>query len=150
MSFTPPKLTDEFILTSMGLPLDGTYKFKVMNAEEKNSKSGNKMAFVTMIITDTQGNQYTQTDNLVFIDSMYWKIKRFWESAGRPEMNERESYEITDFLGEEGMLKTKIKKDEYGMKSEVRDYISSKEFAMSHQPARNDHVDAMLNDVIPF
>ena len=66
---------------SIELPPVGNYDFTVTNFEKTISKSGNKMAKLTLAL-DVNGQVYLRDVYLVLTTNALWKIATFLESVG--------------------------------------------------------------------
>ena len=66
---------------SIELPPVGDYDFTVTNFEKTFSKSGNKMAKLTLAL-DVNGQVYLRDVYLVLTSSVLWKIATFLECVG--------------------------------------------------------------------
>ncbi|MBO4579262.1 MAG: DUF669 domain-containing protein [Clostridiales bacterium] len=66
------------------IPPIGEYTFTVANLEKTMSKSGNKMADLTISL-DVNGQAYVRHDYLVLTSNMAWKLASFFECIGLKE-----------------------------------------------------------------
>ena len=69
------------------LPPVGEYGFTVVDFEKTFSKTGNKMAKITLEL-DEAGQFWKVTDFLVLTDSMAWKLATFFETLGLKKKGE--------------------------------------------------------------
>lgn len=66
---------------SVGTPPVGDYDFTVTNFEKTISKSGNKMAKLTLAL-DVSGQVYLRDVYLVLTTNSLWKLAQFFECVG--------------------------------------------------------------------
>lgn len=66
---------------TVGTPPVGDYNFTVTNFEKTISKSGNKMAKLTLAL-DVSGQVYLRDVYLVLTSSALWKLAQFFECVG--------------------------------------------------------------------
>lgn len=91
----------------------GEYDFTVEKFERKLSKNGNKMAALTLKVTD--GNVSTTVfDNLTLVKSAEWKLSSFFGALGLKKKNEPLKMDWQAIYGKTGRCKIKI--EEYDKK----------------------------------
>lgn len=73
----------EYTGSNGGKAEPGTYAFIVGNAEETESRAGNAMIKLQLLVTpDGFDNPVTVYENLVFTDKALWKIEQFCNCVG--------------------------------------------------------------------
>jgi len=131
-------------IQEMSLIPEGKYAFKVKNASDEYSKSGNSMTKLVLELNTPVGKRLI-FDYLVDVDSMAFKVKHFCESTGI-QASELDAAECKDA---EGHVEIVIKKGENGYppRNAVADYVAEKDL----QPKiEKSDVEAYFNDDIPF
>ena len=89
------------------LPPVGEYGFTVTEFEKTISKSGKKMAKITLEL-DKSGQFWKINDYLVLQDSMAWKLAQFFECLGLKQKGEKLAKMPWDkVLGASGRVKIK-------------------------------------------
>ena len=107
------------------LPPVGDYGFTVVEFEKAISKSGNKMAKVTLEL-DKEGQFWKVNDNLVLTDKTAWKLAQFFECLGLKQKGEKLAKMPWDkVLGASGRVK--IKHEAY----EGKDYCKVDQYLLS-------------------
>ena len=107
------------------LPPVGDYGFTVIEFEKAISKSGNKMAKVTLEL-DKEGQFWKVNDNLVLTDKAAWKLAQFFECLGLKQKGEKLAKMPWDkVLGASGLVK--IKHEAY----EGKDYCKVDQYLLS-------------------
>lgn len=106
---------------------DGEYDFHVEKFERAMSKSGNKMAKLTLVVTDGK-NKVTVFDNIVLISSMVWKISSFFGALGMKKRGETVNMNWNEIYGKIGRCNLKLveydKNDgSKGQRNEIEGYI---------------------------
>lgn len=79
---------------------EGDYPFKVVNAKETVSKSGNDMIELTLNV----GGEITLIDRLVFTPNAYWRIDDFRRATGEVLGTGRTSFEAEHCIGRTGFV----------------------------------------------
>lgn len=140
MKFEPKSAKE---IDELGLLPAGVYDFVVAEAEDTQSKKGNDMAVVKLLIDGPDG-EIKVVDYLVAIDSMAYKIRHFAEAVDLLAEYEKGEMPAEVMVGKTGKCKLVIAppKGEYRAKNTVSDYISD-----SNPPAPKAEV---LDDEIPF
>jgi hypothetical protein len=136
-----PKTAKE--IDELGLLPVGEYDFLVHEAEDTQSKKGNDMAVVKLLIDGPSG-EIKIVDYLVAIDSMAYKIRHFAESVGLLAEYEKGEMPAEIMVGKTGKCKLVVApaKDGYRAKNTVSDYLSA-----SNPGAPKAEV---IDDEIPF
>jgi hypothetical protein len=125
MKFTP-RTEEEIKMSKLLHP--GLYKYEVINAKERTSKTGNPMIELTLKVYDDKGRMFLINDYL--LESMQFKLIHFAKSNNL--FNEYESGEIKDFhcLNKKGTVEIDIQSGKekpdgtfYNDKNVVKDYI---------------------------
>lgn len=132
-------------LQALNLIEAGTYDFEVLEAKDRQSKSGNEMIELKLKIWDNNGHERFVYDYL--LESMSYKLKHFCECTGLLQKYEDGELRDVHCVGKSGKLDLIIQKDktgQYGDKNSVKNYI----VASAAQPVANHHPE--LNDDIPF
>jgi len=136
-----PRTDKEF--QDMKLMEPGEYDFTVSEAVETYSQAGNEMIKLTLKVINNLGKVYTINDFLIDSDTMGFKIRHLWDSAGLLDKYESGEINAQDILNKRGRAKISIQKDKKGIYSDkniVSDYIVNKE-------AKSEN---FLNDDLPF
>lgn len=121
----------------------GEYAFYVKNAKEKESSKGNVMIELTLQIE----NGPAVYDNLVFVDSCYWKIDEFRRATGEKLVaGITASFEAEDCVGRRGRAEFEIDVWEGKTRNKVVRYIES-DVPPAVAPKFNEHGEP---DNIPF
>ena len=157
MAFTNiPKTEEELNDNSGGAWEDGQYPFVVKTAEEGQSKRGNNM--ITLELEVYKGAQVrTVRAWLVFMESMQWQVRRFYESIGGLNTYESGQVDATKLIGKEGQC---LLTSEEGEKDGVKtgkfynriDTYEKPEAGAVKAPAKAAHISDDLDeeDDIPF
>jgi Protein of unknown function (DUF669) len=119
-SFSWPVLSQEELREQQKYLRPGEYQFQVIKCEHKSSKSGNPMFELTLKIWDATGSDYTARDWLLLTEDAIFKIKRFWQCVGKPEMYEKGNCTEKDFVDQVGHCKTDVKPSDDGEQMFVR------------------------------
>jgi len=140
-----PKTDDEIKL--MKIVPDGEYYFKIIKAEEKQSKSsGNPMIVINLVIWDEKGRERYITDYLIDNENLAFKIRHLYECIGMIEEYESGNLDPINLLGKDGHAKIIIQKDKKGIyddKNVVKDYVKKIKNGENLIPDE-------LNDELPF
>lgn len=144
--------TEEEVATRKLLP-EGTYPFKIDNAEEKVSKNGNDMIVLVIEVYTPDGKSTVIYDYLM--ESMAYKLRHAAYACGLVAEYESGNLNDYDFKGKEGFLKLGIQKDktgEYGDKNVVKDYIVADTGSQKTTPTKAKKADDAdpFADEIPF
>jgi hypothetical protein len=112
----------------------GDYKFRVVGAMRKRTKSGaNEMLEIDLEFTDNNGVVKKLRDWIVFMDGMDWKLRHLANTTGLLEMYEDGSLDDYHFKNKIGIVKLGTKDDEYeGEKRKinfVKDYVKQEDMA---------------------
>ena len=100
------------------IPPVGEYNFVVTNLEKTTSKSGHRMAKVTLAL-DVNGQAYPRFDYLTLIDTQLWKLATFFESLGLKQKGvDLPRMPWDKVLGAQG--RCKIKHEEYNGNTSVK------------------------------
>ncbi len=133
----------------------GNYHFKVINAEEARSQSGNDMIKLTLTIWSEGGRTKIIFDYL--LEALEYKLAHFAEATGLLQKYQSGSLSSYDCYGKEGELKLTIQVDktgEYQDKNSVADYLLSEaaEAKKFDQITSKNKTESSteLNDDIPF
>lgn len=126
MDFKP--LTDDEMESQMNPFVDGQYDFRVENAIEKKSKSGNDMFELKMIcLNEKGGSTFIYDWILPNHPTMGWKLKHLCTSVGLLEKYETGRIHPDDFIDKKGRLEL-FNKEEDGIKRRrVKDYLLNNE-----------------------
>jgi len=151
MKFEP--LTDEQIEALSPVFQPGKSKFKVLEASERKSKSGNDMIELKLELKDEDNRTTHVYDYLVSIPTMMWKMKHFCESCKISNKYEEGTLKSLDCQGRVGICVSAIEKG----KGEYKDKVKIKDYCNDENP----HIAALkditgstkkddFNDDIPF
>jgi hypothetical protein len=87
----------------------GDYPFRILDASEERSKSGNDMIKLKMMVGHDRESEIGVFDYLVFGGSCDWKIDSFLKCVGlHPGEGQNLDISGTDMIGREGIVKLKI------------------------------------------
>ena len=102
MAFTNTPMTDEEIAASINSAWeDGIYPFTVVGATEGQSKKGNNM--ITLELDVHKGDQTREVKAwLVFMESMQWQVKAFYESINGLHVYESGQVDANKLIGKKG------------------------------------------------
>ena len=130
-------------IQEMSLVEEGTYRFEVIEATDKTSKSGNEMIAIKLKIWDNNGKERIVFDWLT--PAMEFKLRHFCVATGLLNKYESDELNDRDCVGKSGVLELVIKKAEgtYPSKNAVKDYIHDEEQQI-------EVADKKFNDDIPF
>ena len=117
---------------------EGKYKFRVKDAREKRSSSGNDMINLKLVLF-INGREVPLWDSLILLPSMFWKIEHFCEATGLSEQLANGRLMVQDCLEVEGIVDIiqKVDVQTGELANKVKDYLPPE------QEAKND-------DFIPF
>ena len=103
MAFTNTPMTDEEIAASSNSAWeDGIYPFTVVGATEGQSKKGNDM--ITLELDIHKGGQTREVKAwLVFMESMQWQVKAFYESINGLHVYESGMVDANKLIGKKGL-----------------------------------------------
>jgi hypothetical protein len=116
---------------------DGSYEFTVIDANEKQSQSGNAMIELQLLIKGTTGNELRVFDHLVFTPKSFWKIDAFRVATGeRLVQGQLVNFEAADCLDRTGKVLLMV--EEYGgrQKNRVQEYLDPAAEKPPPSPAR--------------
>jgi hypothetical protein len=145
-----PKTEDQ--LNNFNLIDEGQYKYKVVEAVDTVSRSGDDQIKLTLLIIDKQGNERKVKDYLN--PKMIHKIKHFCDSNNLKEKYSQGNLEAKDCFGKIGILDLIIQKGKaipddaqgkyFNDQNSVQDYLAS------DNVQEKDGKKEELNDDIPF
>jgi hypothetical protein len=125
---------------------EGRYVFKVANAEEQTSKSGNPMIKLDMCVKISDYKSLPIFDYLVSTEKALFKIKQFCQSVGLPFNGD---LNVDDVLGKTGEA---LFMHETG--SDGRKYLKvAKYISIDEPPAQTETAEqtqSAIGDDIPF
>ncbi len=103
---------------------EGRYKFRVEDAREKRSQSGNDMLNLKLILSVNK-REIIYWDSLILIPKMFWKVEHFCESIGIPEKIEEGSLIAQDCLEKEGYIDIiqKVNQQTGELINQTKDYV---------------------------
>lgn len=148
-----PKTENE--VTTANLFPAGVYDYEVAQADDVTSKkSGEPMIKLKLKVFDKDGNSRVVFDNLMFLESMAFKLRHACYASGVGVQYEKGQIEAIDFNGVVGKVKLKQTpaKNGHPAKNEVVDYIvedDSKSQREKTNVAEKDE-EALKDDSIPF
>lgn len=133
----------------------GNYFFKVLEAEEAKSQSGNDMIKLKLQISNEEGRTKVVFDYL--LEALEYKLAHFTEACGLFSTYQEGALSAYDCLDKRGELKLTIQQDktgQYGDKNVVADYLlseeaSAKKFEQIVSQNKN-QVDPDFDDETPF
>jgi len=135
MNFAP-KTKEE--IETMNLIKPGIYHFRVANAKEGMSKSGNEMLTLTLEVYDNEGRAHPIFDYLV--EAMAFKLYAFCESTGLLRLYQEGRLTAQDCIGRTAYVELTIEKGKespqggtYPDKNQVKKY-TTKPVAGSEPP----------------
>lgn len=103
MAFTTKPITAEQANEGGSNPwADGEYPFVIKSAEEAKSKAGNDMIVVECDVYKGASMRTVKT-YLVFMDSMQWMVRKFYESIGQVAEYESGVISADTLKGKEGL-----------------------------------------------
>lgn len=107
----------------------GEYNFRVLDAEEKRSKTGNDMIEVKLDVFKGEESAIVY-DYLVFAEKSKWKVDHFLKCVGLlPEEGTNVDISGNDLIGHQGRVKLRIgKTDKNNDRNEVDAYLWEDEF----------------------
>jgi hypothetical protein len=102
---------------------EGKYKFRVKDAREKRSTTGNDMLSLRLAL-QVNNREVLEWDNLMLMPKMFWKIEHFCEATGLQAKLEEGRLMAQDCIGKEGYLYMVRKADAKTgeITNQVRDY----------------------------
>jgi hypothetical protein len=107
----------------------GEYPFRVLDAIEKRSKSGNDMIELKIAVGDSAAEEVTVFDYLVFDGKSEWKIDAFLTSCGmHPGEGVEADLNPNEFIGWEGRVRVKVEKYDGKDQNKVAAYTFEEEF----------------------
>jgi len=103
MAFKNTPMTDEEIAASSNSAWeDGIYPFTVVGATEGQSKKGNDM--ITLELDIHKGGKTREVKAwLVFMESMQWQVKAFYESINGLHVYESGQVDANKLIGKKGL-----------------------------------------------
>lgn len=148
-----PKTQEE--LDSMNLFKAGIYSFKVTNAQDQTSKSGNEMLKITLEIYDDMGNIHHLFDYL--LEAMAHKLHSFCKSVGLLELYKNGALHSNDCIGKCGLVEIGIEKGKenpqggfYADKNAVKKYLDEKSRQTSTPSTQSSKTESGFDDDLPF
>lgn len=150
MKFTPKS---EKEIAEASLWPAGEYAFEIVNAVEKQSKSGNDMIELIINVFNSEGSFKIVKDYL--LESMAFKLRHAADGCGILDKYDAGEITANDFIGKVGYLKLKIDKNkdpQYADKNAVQDYVVKNiNDAADQRPIHSKPVTAEVHDdSIPF
>lgn len=145
MEFTPK--SEEQIQMDRCLPA-GTYDFKVIDAEDTESKKGNEMIALKLRVYREDGSG-TQLRDWI-LEKLEFKLRHFCETTGLLEVYNTGKLNAEICIGRVGRVVTSIEEqDGYGPQARVVDYEKNGSVTQSAitDPQANESSDG---DEIPF
>lgn len=133
-------------IQTMNLREAGEYDFEVVDAEEKQSKSGNEMVELKVKCEGADGRPFTIFDYLVSTDGMAYKVRNFAKATGLLAEYEKGDMAAEYMLGRTGKCKVAVQpaKGGYPAKNVIADYIGIGDAAPASKTP------ALVDDEIPF
>jgi len=135
---------------------EGNYEFKVMEAKESFSKSGNSMLTLSLLILDHYGNAHVLKDWLVAANHAMCKkkVRDFCFSINNPDLYEAGNLLETDLENKTGKCYVGIELDTKGIqRNKIMNYV----YGSSENQKQGEAVRGMplipeseLEDAIPF
>jgi len=140
----------------MNLLKPGIYSFRVANAHEHTSKSGNEMIKLTLEVFDDEGKTYTMFDYL--LEAMSTKLFSFCYATNLDGQYSNGVMTAQDCIGKCGYVHIRIQKGKespqggtYPDKNEVKSYMSTKPDAKRNAAPLISESDANgFDDDLPF
>ena len=145
----PPKSEKE--IQEMKLFPAGIYDFEVIKAVERESKVGNPMIALKLMVFVDDRVMYVN-DYLVVMDSMAFKIRHFCEATGLLSIYEKGELDPQSLIGRFGRCDIQIQKDKDGVyadRNAVRDYIPINEIEKKSVTKLPEQT-TLESDEIPF
>lgn len=79
---------------------EGEYKFRVVEATDDTSKTGNEMIKLKLrVIREDETEGPALFDYLVFTESSFWKVDAYCASVGRDEIKDGETARLVGDVG---------------------------------------------------
>lgn len=126
---------------------EGRYKFRVKDAREKRSMSGNDMLNLKLYLK-INGKDVLYWDSLILIPKMFWKVEHFCLATGMPEKIDQGRLMAQDCLDREGYIDIMQKQDSQTgeLINQTKDYVKPEDLGgeISHPDT-----DDLFNDDIP-
>lgn len=125
MQFTPQS-EEEVQANRPGPWPKGEYDFEVIEAAEKQSKSGNDMIELQVTVFNAEGKQKTIKDWLLGTPSTIYKLRHFAYGSGLEQEYEAGTLEASDCIRRTGKVTLRIEKDpngQYADKNVIQDYV---------------------------
>jgi uncharacterized protein DUF669 len=105
---------------------EGSYPFVVIDANEKQSQSGNEMIELQLLVKGPNGNELRVFDHLVFTPKSYWKIDAFRVATGEKLVpGQTVSLEPEDCVDREGKVFLTVEKFEGRERNKVQEYLAA-------------------------
>ena len=128
----------------------GDYPFRILDASEERSKSGNEMIKLKMMVGHDRESEIGVFDYLVFGGSSDWKIDSFLKCVGlHPGEGQNLDIDGTDMIGLEGTVKLKIEEYLGKESNKVSAYLYDENKPKS-APAKVKPPEEADSDHIPF
>ena len=126
----------------------GKYPFRIVEANEKISSTGNPMIELKLEVSSNDGNTVTVYDYLVSTEKMAWKCHHLCCAIGHEELYINGKVNVKSLEGTGGYLSLKIANHpEHGKSNKVKDYITSNE---NVEPVSNYESPPVFDDGIDF
>lgn len=148
--FSFPVKTEDEVMREGLLP-KGDYQFCVKSCKTRNSKAGNPMLEVILIVYDAEGHEHFVYDYLSS-DFMPFKLRHFFVNLGMEDAYNKGAIDPESCVGKSGIVKLFVKEDksgQYAPKNAVQDYLKP-ETAQSVFNVTSKGIDQEMNDDIPF
>lgn len=126
---------------------EGRYKFRVKDARERRSNSGNDMLNLKLYLK-VNGRDVLYWDSLILMPKMFWKVEHFCHAAGMPEKIEQGRLMAQDCFDREGYIDIIQKVDQQTgeLINQTKDYVKPEEL---EGEIHADETDSLFNDDIP-
>lgn len=121
---------------------EGEYNFEIKTAEDKESKSGNPMIKIGILVNMLNGRSLLVYDYLLCTDNSIWKISQLCKSIGKEGLYKSENIEPADLIGCFGWAELKHELNP----SDGKKYLRVKRYIKNTE----EKIDEELNDDIPF
>jgi len=148
-----PKSREE--IDAMGLMKAGVYSFRVANANEQTSKSGNEMIKLTLEVFDDKGVTHNIFDYL--LEAMSSKLYGFCHAANLTQQYQLGQMRDTDCIGKAGYVEITVEKGKenpqggfYPDKNQVKSYLANKPKNTAQATAPTANPEQPFDDEIPF
>ena len=103
---------------------EGRYQFRVKDAREKRSSSGNDMLNLQLWL-NVNGRRVLYFDSLILTPKMFWKVEHFCQATGMPEKIDQGRLMAQDCFEREGWIDIiqKIDKESGELVNQTKDYV---------------------------